>query len=192
MSELRQLILVPDARCRSREAGLFLAQIEDLHRKLAGAIGDATVEELAWQIHPGANTIAMLVAHVAISEVHLIDVGVRMLERSDLVGTLGMDETGDGMPLAPGAPPPTGLAGRTAEELLGLLAKAQGHAAHFVAGLAEPDLDRRSERQPARGGRYVFNVRWMLYHVVEHMSGHLGQVQLLRAAFHQLEAPTHH
>ena len=192
MSELRRLVLDPDPRCRSREAGLFLAQIENLHEKLASEIRDASVEELGWQLHPGANTMAMLATHVAISEVHLIDVGVRLMATSDLIGTLGMDETGDGMPLPAGAPPPAQLAGRTAEELLALLAKARGHSAHFVAGLAEPDLDRRSERQPAHGSRYAFNVRWMLHHVQEHLAGHLAQVQLLRTAYRRQEAPTRH
>ena len=185
MSEPRQLLLEPDRRCRSQEAGIFLAQLEDLHADLEKAIQDASVEELGWQMYPGANTIAMLVTHVALSEVHLVDVGVRLMEASDLQGTLGMDETADGMPLAPGAEPPAHLAGRTAEELTALLEKARGHAAHFLAGIAEPDLDRRSEREPKSGTRYTFNVRWMLYHMVEHLSAHLGQVQLLRAAYRQ-------
>jgi hypothetical protein len=185
MSQPRELILEPDPRCRSQEAGIFLAQLEDLHADLEKAIRDAGVEEIGWQVQPGANTIGMLVTHVALSQVHLVDIGVRMMETSDLQGTLGMDEMADGMPLPPDGMPPAHLTGRTAEELIALLEKARGHAAHFLAGIAEPDLDRRSEREPKSGTRYVFNVRWMLYHMVEHLSAHLGQVQLLRAAYRQ-------
>ena len=189
MSETKKLILVPDPRCRSQEAGVFLAQLEDLHADLAQALDGASPEELGWQPHPGANTIAMLVTHIAIAQVHLTDIGVRLLDKSDVAAVLGLDEMGDGMPLASGASPPASLAGRGREELLALLAKAREHAVHFVAALAEPDLDRRTKRHPAGRAEYEFNVRWMLHHLQEHLAGHLGQVQLLRAAYRQQHAP---
>ncbi len=185
MSEVVSLVLDPDPACRAREAGLFLAQLEDLCGKLAKTLEGATPEELAWQIQPGANTIAMLATHVAIAQVHLTDVGVRRLPENEVAAVLGLDSDADGMPLAAGKPPPPSLAGRTAADLVGLLERARRHAARHVAQLGEEDLDRRFERNPPGAAKRVLNVRWVLHHMQEHVGGHLAQAQFLRAAYRQ-------
>ena len=190
MSETRELSLEPDPRCASREAGVFLAQLEDLHTKLADVLRGASPEELGWQLHPGANTIAMLTMHIAIAQVHLTDIGVRKVAKSDVAAVLGVDEMADGMPLPAGAAAPASLAGRTTPEMLDLLGKARRHASHFLAALAESELGGRLDRQPPGGTPYTFNVRWMLHHLQEHLAGHLGQIQLLRASYRQQHAAT--
>lgn len=180
--EVADLLLSPDPGCRSREAGLFLAQLEDGHRKLAKSLAGATPEELSWQSAPGANTAAMVTIHIAIAEVHLTDIGVRRLPESDVKAVLGMGPDGDGMPLDPGAAAPARLAGTTEQDLLALLERARAHSRRWVAELSDEDLDQRFERPARTGGTRLLNVRWTLHHLQEHLFGHLGQVQLVLAA----------
>lgn len=177
-----EFLLAPNARCRSREAGLLDAQLADGHHKLARELSRATPAELAWQERPGDNTVGMLATHVAIAEVHLTDIGVRRLAESDIAAVLGMGPDGDGMPLAPGAAAPASLAGWAAEDFLALLGQARAHSQHHIETLADADLDLRFERPARTGGTRLLNVRWVLHHLQEHLLGHLGQVQLLLGA----------
>jgi len=61
-----------------------------------------------------------------------------------------------------------------------LLARASAHTRTAAAKLSDDDLDRQVVRPPRPDGtRRVFNVRWVLYHMIEHTAGHFGQIQLL-------------
>ena len=62
--------------CRSAEGARFLSQLRDGHRALGECIEGVTTEDLAWQYAPGFNTVGMLLAHIALAEVHLVQVGI--------------------------------------------------------------------------------------------------------------------
>ncbi|HVP38269.1 MAG TPA: DinB family protein [Candidatus Saccharimonadales bacterium] len=180
MPELIQSILGPDPACRSRQVGWFLTQLEDQARALRAATRDLTPAELEWQPAPGVNSIGMLLAHIAVAEVHLVQVGVMGQAENDVRPVLGIGAADDGIPLAPGAAPPEVLRGRDLEFYDGLLARARAHTRPVLAGLEDADLDRRVERPRPDGSRRRFNVGWLLSHLADHQSTHLGQITLLQ------------
>lgn len=173
--------LTPAAGCRSAAVAQFLAELDDVRRRILEDTADLTAAELAWQPAPGMNTMGMLLAHIALSEVHITQVGV-LVERDghprDVVG-IGVEE--EGMPLPAGAPPAPALAGKDAAFYADLLQRAGEHTRRALSALEDADLEREVVRPPrADGKQRVFNVRWVVYHLVEHAAGHLGQIQLLK------------
>jgi uncharacterized damage-inducible protein DinB len=175
---------------RSREVGLFLAQMDDQSRRLSADTRGLDAEALAWQCAPGLNTIGMLLAHLAIVEAFwtrlVLEDRPMPFEVRDLLG-IGLDD--DGMPLPAGGRPPAGLAGRDLAFFDDLLARARAHTHRIAPGLDDAGLAREivrehpnPETREARSGRTV-TPRWTLYHLLEHEAGHYGQILLLR---HQL------
>jgi uncharacterized damage-inducible protein DinB len=93
---------------------------------------------------------------------------------------LGIGVDDDGMPLAAGGLPPETLRGRDLAYHDDLLARARAHTRAAVRELADADLDREIIRRRDDGSTRTLNLRWILYHVVEHQAGHYGQINLLR------------
>jgi uncharacterized damage-inducible protein DinB len=178
---LRDLPIPPGYR--SREAALFVAQMDDQSRRLKVRTRDLTPEELAWQSQPGMNTIGMLLAHIAIVEADWMQTGPLGRTSFDALGVLGINEDDDGMPLADDAGPPQILAGRDLAFFDDLLARARDFTRLHATPLTDSDLDRRVERIQDDGSRDIFTVRWVLYHMLEHLAGHFGQILLLRHTF---------
>jgi len=173
---------------RSREAALFVSQMEDQSRRLATGTRGLSPEGLAWQLEPGMNTIGMLLAHIAIVEVYWMQIGVLGSESSDAVSVLGIREEDDGIPLAEDAGPPEALAGRDLAFFDDLLARARDFTRLQAMQLTDADLDRQIEIILANGAHHTSTVRWRLYHVLEHLAGHFGQILLLRHALRIAEA----
>jgi len=167
--------ILPLADYASAEVSLYVAQLEDLTRRLREDVADATAAELEWQPAPGANTIGMLLAHIAITEVYWTST---LLERAFLCErVLGIGADDDGMPLPEGATPPAQLAGKPLPWYFDLLLKARAHTTANVMPLTSADLVREIEQRRARGTR-TLNGHWILYHMVEHFAGHYGQLNL--------------
>ena len=165
---------------RSGEAGSFLLQMDDQSRRLFEAVRDLTPEELEWQPAPGMNTIGMLLAHLAIAEVFWTQAGVLAMSKFDVQPVLGLGEDDDGMPLEPDGPAPANLRGKRLPYFEDLLARARTYLKEAAEPLTDADLEREITRTRPDGSRRVVNVRWVLYHLLEHYSGHFGQVLLLR------------
>jgi uncharacterized damage-inducible protein DinB len=180
MPQIVQSILVPYPGCRSAEVALLLAQLHDLHTRLLDATRELGVAALGWQPAPGVNTIGMLLAHIAVAETHITQVGVlgeKDGHEQDVIGIGGDD---DGMPLAADAAPPAVLHGRDVAFFHAVLDRSLVYATRAAIDLTDADLDRRVERTRPDGAQRVLNVRWVLHHVVEHLAAHYGQVLLLR------------
>lgn len=180
MPQIVQSILVPYPGCRSAGVALLLAQLHDLHTRLLDATRELGVAALGWQPAPGVNTIGMLLAHIAVAETHITQVGVlgeKDGHEQDVIGIGGDD---DGMPLAADAAPPAVLHGRDVAFFHVMLDRSLVYAVRAAIGLTDADLDRRVERTRPDGAQRVLNVRWVLHHVVEHLAAHYGQVLLLR------------
>ncbi len=130
---------------------------------------------------PGLNTIGMLLAHIAIAEVYWTQVGPLGMATFESESVIGIGGDDDGMPLAAGGSPAAPLMGRELAYFDDLLARARAHTKHALAGLTDADLEREISR-PGPGGtvKGVVNLRWILYHMVEHEAGHYGQINLLR------------
>lgn len=184
MSVIERSILEVETGFHSREAGVLMASLDDQHALLVRDLEGITPAELEWQPHPGMNTIGMLLAHIALVEVFWTQVGPERKPRDqwETMTALGLDlGTGDGMPAKPGDRPPAHLAGKPLEDYKDLLAKARSYANRAVMPLEDATMDLVFQRTRRYDGKTEeLNIRWVLYHMLEHFSGHYGQILLLR------------
>lgn len=176
-------LIVQPRGYRAAESGLYLAQFEELSASLWADLEGMTPAELAWQPRKGANTAGMLLAHLAIVEVFWIQRtarGYRGYDEKAFRRVLGMGLDDDGMPIPKGGGPPAGLRGLTLADYRALHRKARAFAKKAARRFTAADLDRVAEVTRRDGKRMRFNVRWVLYHLLEHFAGHFGQILLLR------------
>ena len=167
---------------QSNEVSSFIAQLDDQTRRLTEDTRGLTREALAWQPAPGMNTIGMLLAHIAIVEVYWTGLVLEGLERDqiryhELIG-IGSDD--DGMPQPPAGKPPAVLAGRDLAYFDDLIARGRAQLKQVAAGLSDSDLVRTVHRVSMSGQPRELELRWTLYHLLEHFAGHYGQILLLK------------
>ena len=158
------------------------AGLDDQLRRLEIAIGDLSVEALEWQSAPGMNSIGMLAAHLALVETSWIPFEPFGEESSAALDgrfreALGIGANDDGLTEEGTAFPDT-LRGWTAAQYVALLRRARSLVRETLRSWTDADLVRIV---PGSGG--AVSRRWILYHVLEHFAGHLGQVLLVK---HQL------
>lgn len=180
MKTVTHRLTVPAGR-RSVEVASFLAQLDDVNRRLLKDLGGASAAELAWQPKRGQNTIGMLLAHMAIVEVYWTLVALERYTPEEFQRALGVGIDDDGMPLPADDAPPAGLKGRDLAWFAALMRKARGYVRRNTSRFTPADMDRFVTRTSRlTGNRSRSNLRWILYHLVEHQAGHHGQILLLR------------
>lgn len=183
MSEGRRIanLVVPEPGFVSREVALKLAELAEMHGQVARAVRELPPAALSYQPGPGDNTIGMLLTHLALSEVHLAQVGLAGRRDGDVRAVLGIGVDDDGMPIEQfGGKPPAGLEGREVTAFLALLERALEHTRAAGRALTDDVLGAEIVRPPRPDGSYrVFDRRWILHHMVEHMAQHLGQIHVL-------------
>ena len=162
MTNPTRYAIEPGAGFRSREAALFVAQLDDQSRRLIEDTRALTPAALERQPAAGQNTIGMLLAHVAFWEV------------------LDLDRGEIGTPLPADGRPPAGLAGKDIAYFHDLLARARAHTCERARALTDADLEREVSRQRPDGTLNTFTLRWALYHMLEHLAAHYGQVNLMK------------
>jgi len=189
MSTPQRSVLEIPSEYRSKEVGSFLAQMDDQTRRLTENTRDITPEELAWQPKPGMNTIGMLLAHNAIVEVFWTLIVLKRDEKPMAEPVLGIDMDADGMPIPEEGTPPASLAGKNIAYYDDLLRKARVFLKESAKGVADSDLANEVTRTRPDGTQRVINVRWYFYHLLEHFSGHYGQVLLLRHLYKAAHVP---
>jgi len=177
-----ETLIVPEPGFASATVALKLAELADVHRKLARAVRELAPDALAWQPAPGSNTIGMLLAHIAINEVHLGQIGLRGERDGHIADVLGIGPDDDGLPIEQfGGRPPQALDGKPAAFLLDLLDRALAHTRDAARRLSETVLGEEVVRPPRPDGSVrVLDRRWVFHHMVEHAALHLGQVSTLR------------
>jgi uncharacterized damage-inducible protein DinB len=181
MPEIIETRLEAPSGYRSILVARYVWQLDDQTRRLFTALEGASVDELGWQPAPGTNTMGMLLAHIAVAEAHMSAVGVEGRADSDVPGVLGITADDDGLPLPEGGKPPEVLEGRALAWFRGLIDKARLETRRIARQVTDADLPRRIVRPPRPdGGKRIFDVEWMLYHLVEHLCGHSGQILMLR------------
>ena len=193
MSVIERSILEVPSAFRSQQAALLMASLDDQHALLVRDLEGITTAELEWQSRPGMNTIGMLLAHIAIVEVFWTQVGPEQKPREQW-GTdtiLGLNSrTGDGMPAKSDALPPANLSGNDLSYYVDLLAKARAYANHAVMTLDDAAMDKVFQRTRLYDGKTEeLNIRWVLYHMLEHFSGHYGQILMLRHMYRDARQP---
>ncbi len=156
------------------------AQLDDQLRDLQDVVAGLHVEHLQWQPEPGRNTIGMLLAHIAVAEVFWMQVaaagphGTPEAEGrvKEVIGIAGHE---DGMPLAACGAHPASLAGMRIEDYLAMLADAREATHATLSSWQDEDLVQTYVLEDDRISR-----AWTVYHVLEHLSSHLGQIRLLK------------
>ena len=180
----RNVIAIP-AGYASQEVASFVAQLDDQLRHQKEQTRTLTPADLEWQPAPGMNTIGMLMAHQAVVEVGWTGIGIEDLQRNEIPfrEILGIGDKDDsGVPLAPNAAPPLGLAGKDLAFFDDLLDRARQHLKRVAAGVRDSDLTLIRSRTRPNGELRELEVRWILYHMLEHFAGHCGQILLLQHA----------
>lgn len=184
---VREVLEMP-AGFRSKEAASFFAQLNDQSARLTEDTRLLTPDALAWQPSTGMNTIGMLLAHIAIVEVFWTQVGPLAMTTFESETILGIGIDDDGMPLAEGGSPPAALRGKDMAWFDDVLRRARDYAHKALAALSDADLERDITRTRRDGSVHVTTMRWILYHMVEHLAGHYGQINLLSHQ-HRLKHP---
>lgn len=179
--------LPPGYRCR--EAGMFMAQLDELSQRMHNDLRDIAPSELEWQPMPGMNTIGMLLTHLAIVEVFWTQIGV-MGVPEDSQSVLGIGLYDDGLPFPEGGLAPAHLAGKSLSYFADLFDRARAYMKRAAVGLSDADLETMRTRTRHTGAQEELNVRWVIYHVLEHFAGHYGQILLLRHQFRDTRRPS--
>jgi uncharacterized damage-inducible protein DinB len=174
---------------RSATVALFMAQLDDQHALLKRDLDGIQSDELEWQPGRGTNTIGMLLAHLAVVEVFWTQVGPERRSVFLTEETLGIGMDDDGMPIAPDGAPPANLAGKSFDFYQSLLDRARAYARRAAAMLTDEDLAPSFVRTRRNGDVQELTVRWVLYHMLEHFSGHYGQILLLRHLYRDAHRP---
>jgi uncharacterized damage-inducible protein DinB len=167
-----------DAAANPRVAS-FAAQLDDQLTLLRRHVAGLDVPHLEWQPHPGVNTVGMLLAHLAIVDVWWITIapdGPRPEPDHDarfrrIIG-LGMDD--DGIPCAQDGGHPVTLRGKPLSFYLETLDVARASSHQVMRTWMDADLSSTYKNRDRSISR-----EWTLYHVLEHFSGHYGQILLL-------------
>ncbi|HET9952666.1 MAG TPA: DUF664 domain-containing protein [Candidatus Eisenbacteria bacterium] len=173
---------------RSSEAALFFASLEDQSRLLWSGLEGITPDELRWQANPGMNTIGMLLTHLAIVETWWTKLIVEKMEEATVQPVLGIGDDDDGMPIKPGERPIALLDGKDLAFFRDLNGKARAYVRSKMATMTDADLEAETPRTRPDGTSVAISGRWYLYHVLEHFSGHYGQILLLRHLYRDAKA----
>jgi len=184
MADVVRSIMEPAEGFRSREAGSFYVQMLDQDRVLLESVKGITPEELEWQPERGMNTIGMLLAHNAIVDVFWTQIAILGLKEHDSTPVLGIGMDDDGMPLAPDAGPPANLHGKPLAYYEDLISRGRAYVKDAWSKVTDADMEKETTRERPDGSRRILNVRWAMYHILEHFAGHRGQIQLLRHLYH--------
>ena len=177
----RNVIAIP-AGYASQEVASFVAQLDDQLRRQKEQTRTLTPADLEWQPAPGMNTIGMLMAHQALIEVGWTGMGIEDQQRNEIrfQEILGLGDSG--VPLAPNGAPPAALAGKDLAFFDDLLDRARKHLKGVAAPVRDSDLAIMRPRARPNGEPREVEVRWIVYHMLEHFAGHFGQILLLRHA----------
>lgn len=163
-----------------RVVGEYAAALDLQYAQLRREVGGKGRRELEWQPRPGVNTTGMLLAHLAVAEcwwfcVIAADRAGQTDNDEQILNVLGIRPDDDGLPIAADGVHPPSLSGWTWPDYDALLTRSRNATHHVLRSWTDVDLNRThatSRREVQRN--------WILYHVLEHCSAHIGQILLLR------------
>jgi uncharacterized damage-inducible protein DinB len=157
----------------------FAAQLDDQMTLLKRNTADLETLHLEWQLHPGVNTVGMLLAHLAVVDTWWIRIAPHCLPEAEaeavMKATIGIAMDDDGLPLAADGRHPASLAGKSLEDYFRMIDAARAVSHGELRGWLDAELAETYPRRDRRVSR-----EWTLYHVLEHFAGHHGQILLLK------------
>ena len=156
------------------------AQLDDQLRDLKAIVEGLEVEHLEWQAEPGRNTIGMLLAHTAVAEVFWTQIAVAGIHGTPegderMKAVIGITRDEDGMPLPSAGSHPETLAGMRVQDYLAMLDDARKATHATLSSWRDADLELAFEV-----GDHFVSRAWTVYHILEHLIAHLGQIRLLK------------
>lgn len=178
MPNVETLLPVPTG-FRSQTAALAVACLDEQLAQIRRDVAKLSPADLERQHAPGMNTIGMLLAHIAVAEVHILHVGIQARPDSDVQGVIGITMDDEGMPLPPTGAAAPALAGKDLGFFDDLIGRARDETRRALMALEESDFDRQVVRPRPDGSKRISDVRWMVYHMIEHQAGHHYQIKLL-------------
>ncbi len=178
MPEYRLLAAPPGYDPNSQAfVGAMAASFDDQTRRLKEKLVGLEVEHLEWQERPGRNTIGMLLAHLAGTEIgwfYVVCAGLSYDEGKPVVDEhLGINITSDngGMPLPVDGVHPASLKGRNLEGYFDLLGRGRSATHKLLRTWDDASLD-----TTVSFWKMIVSHRWVLYHILEHFASHSGQI----------------
>lgn len=145
----------------------YLERLTMLHNEMDKALTGLPPDALDWSLGPAINSLTVLAAHVAGSEMFWIgDVIIR--GASTRVRESEFQTTGV-----------------TADALKARLAQALDDSRQAVAQLTLAHLE--EQRISPRGDGQSYTVAWCLLHALEHVATHVGHMQLARQLWEEKE-----
>jgi len=158
---------------------MFAAQLEDLSRRLKRDIDHFSVEAFEWQERPGGNSAGMLIVHSMLVEVYWLTVAPKGLSDPEIDARIeqvtGMNAYGDGMPAKPDTIHPDTIKGWTKDRYVAFIDKCRAIVLTEMRTWTDESI-----RTIYTAGKGTYSYEWTLYHAVEHLAGHYGQILLLR------------
>jgi uncharacterized damage-inducible protein DinB len=151
------------------ELGIWIASLDDVRRRTLEAVAALTPEELAWKPPGGGNSIGQLLRHIALVELDWV-----------------LTDLSRGEALSKTAPPILLLDGPMADpgpQPLEIFQAALDYARKETKtrlGRYGRDEIETSREYAGDGARRVFNVRWILLHMLDHEAQHCGQILALK------------
>lgn len=172
MPETRKVDLRLDPEL-APEIALHFAELQALRAPLERCVAGMSVEDLDWTPAAGMNSVGTLLLHSAAVELSWLREEV--LGEEFPAAAVELRRHRDAM-LGPGGLPPS--RGLPLEFYLDQLSAVRASTRATLAGFSDQDL--ASFHRDAGTGNAEFSLRWILYHLVEHMAHHAGQIGLLR------------
>lgn len=159
--------------------GYVAGQLDDQFKLLKKDVAGLTIKQLEWQLKPGMNTIGILLAHLAVAELWWLGIACKEMPWNPtgnklMKTTCGFED--DGIPLKRNGKHNPELKGYSLDKYLKVLIKVRRRSHKELKTWSDRDLDRFYTTP--KGTKISYG--WTLYHVLEHFSGHYGQIQLLK------------
>lgn len=166
------------------DAGTYFTQMEDQTKRLLDAIADITPEELEWQPAPRMNTIGMLLAHLAGTEVGWAMRGFQGYQASNLdefikrIEDLGFPDDGNGFQHGDG--PPEYQKGRDLAFFVERMNRARAYWREAASKITCEQMNTEIRELVWDGTYRIYTPRWVMHHIHLHGPHHGGQIMLLR------------
>lgn len=178
--EIRKLE-IPDGYDQLKQpmVALFAAQLDNQLQRLKRDLAGFTTEQLEWQLHPGMNTIGMLLAHFAVVDLFWLCVATHEIplepDGDEFIKTIiGIRGDDDGLPLKEGDKHPQTLAGKSPDDYWRMVDAARAKVHEELRTWNDAELESTYQLRDKRITR-----SWTVYHVLEHFAAHYGQILLI-------------
>ena len=158
------------------QIGRYVAQMNEVRADLKEQLDGLSIGQLDWHPDERTESIGTSLLHINAVEWSWI--------HEDILGRPDTEYPGvweEAMPIRVGVPQVTG---RPLEWYLAKLDATRERTLEVLRGFTDADLPRLvGEAEPPPGlekRSYLYTIDWIIWHLIQHESAHLGQIELLR------------